>query len=111
MITVKQIVRRDGQLLLGIGLESAVLDVLTTDDDIDKCLQELRKPSRGLISITLGTFGIYPITLNVQNDELVSIFIDGPDFDKLRTQCAAIWIRKEELEQFLIEALKVAPST
>jgi hypothetical protein len=110
MITVQQILRKGDGVLLGIGLENAVLDVLTSDGQLEECLQMLQKPHRGLISATLGTFGVYPITLNLHNDESTSIFIDGPEFDQCRTQSAAIWLRKEELEQLLIEALKVTPS-
>lgn len=110
MITVQQVLRRGDNVLLGIGLENAVLDVLTNDRQLEACLQELRKPYRGLISVTLGTFGIYPITLNLHNDDSTSIFIDGPEFDECRTQSAAIWLQKDELEQLLVEALKVTPS-
>lgn len=110
MITVQQVLRRGDDVLLGIGLEKAVLDVLTSDGQLEECLQALRKPHRGLISVTLGTFGIYPITLNLHNDDSTSIFIDGPEFDECRTQAAAIWLQKEELEQLLVEALKATPS-
>lgn len=109
MIKVQQILRKGDTVLLGIGLENAVLDVLTSDSQLGECLQVLQRPHRGLISITLGTFGIYPITLNLHNDESCSIFIDGPEFDECRTQSAAIWLRKQELEQLLIEAVGSTP--
>ncbi len=110
MTSVQQVIRKGDNVLLGIGLKTALLDVLTNDRQLHECLQALRTPHRGLISVTLGTFGIYPITLNLHNVDSISIFIDGPEFEECRTQSAAIWLHKEELEKLLVEALSTTPS-
>jgi hypothetical protein len=105
MITVQQVLRRDGKILLGIGLENAVLDVVTSSSQLEDCLRESRMPHSGMAFLTMGTFGIYTITLNLNNDDSASIFIDGPQFEECRTQSAAIWLSKAELERLLLEAL------
>ena len=37
------------------------------------------------------------MTLNLDNHETVSIFIDGPDFDEGRVRSVAIWPDKKSL--------------
>jgi hypothetical protein len=106
MIKTKQVLRKGTSILLGIGLDNAVLDVLTNDVQLQECLQVLQEPAAGLTSVRMGTFGIYPVTLNLHPDDTVSIFIDGPDFDKCRSQSAAIWPGKEDLRRMLVEAVQ-----
>jgi hypothetical protein len=98
-------VRRDDSILLGIALENAVLDILTDDALLQKCERMLRESHVGLVSVTMGTFGIYPVTLNLHHDDGVSLFIDGPAFEKNRTQSAAIWVEKAELQRIIAEAM------
>lgn len=98
--------RKDDGIALGIALENAVLDILTSDEQLRKCLQVLRDPHVGLVSVSMGAFGIYPVTLNLHHDDGVSIFIDGPDLEKGRCQSAAIYLAKEDLRRLLIEAVQ-----
>lgn len=103
-----QIVRTDKGIILGIALENAVLDIFTSDAQLQKCLKLLEEPHRGLVSTTIGTFGIYSVTLNLHHDDTVSIFVDGPDFDQSRSQSAGIWLGKEDLQRLLMEAVQGA---
>jgi hypothetical protein len=106
MIKDHQILRKEQGIILGIALENAVLDILTSDAQLHKCLKVLREPHAGLVSVSIGTFGIYPVTLSLHHDDGVSLFIDGPDFYKSRSQSAGIWLGKEDLQRLLIEAVQ-----
>jgi hypothetical protein len=108
MIKDHQIVRRDEGMILGIALENAVLDILTNDALLQQCLKLLKEPHRGLASTTIGSFGIYSVTLNLHHDETLSIFVDGPDFDQSRNLSAGIWLEKEDLRQQLTKAVQGA---
>ena len=111
MTTGHQILRKGTSILLGIALDNAVLDVLTDERLLHNCLKLLREPHAGLVSTQMGTFGSYSVSLNVHHDDDVSIFIDGPDFDPCRTQSAAIWPQKEDLEGLLLEAVEGTSSS
>jgi hypothetical protein len=108
MITAKQVLQIGDKLLIGIGTETAVLDFTTNNDLLQNSLRALREPHMGLVCVTLGHFGIYSVTLNVNYDDAVSIFIDGPELGKTRTQSAAIWVGKSELEELLADAMRAA---
>ena len=108
MIKTHQIVRKNDGILLGIALENAVLDIFTNDAQLHQCLQVLREPHLGLVSVSIGNFGIYPVTLNLHHDDSVSVFVDGPDFEKCRSQSAGIWLGKGDLQRLLIEAVQSA---
>jgi hypothetical protein len=111
MFTERDIRRQGENILLGIALGDAVLDIFTNDAQLKECVKLLSEPHRGLVFAQIGTFGIYPITLNLHHDDTVSMSVDGPDFDQSRNQSAGIWLEKEELRQLLIEAMQsVAPS-
>jgi hypothetical protein len=97
MISDWQIQRRDDRIILGLAVEHAVLDVVTDISMPGKCLSMLEAPHQGLIAAPMGHFGDFPVTLNLHQDEAVSIFIDGPDFGNGRRQSAAIWVGKNEL--------------
>lgn len=101
MITDCYIERRGKVLLLGIKLENAVLEIVTDRDLLTACLALLKSPHTGLVHAQMGSFGEFPITLNLHNDDSVSIFIDGPDFNSPRNQSAAIWVDKKALEIIL----------
>jgi hypothetical protein len=105
MIIERDIQRIGGNILLGIALENAVLDIFTNDAQLRECLEMLGMPHRGLVFTKIGTFGIYPITLNLHHDDTVSMSVDGPDFDQTRNQSAGIWLEKEQLRALLAEVL------
>ena len=56
----------------------------------------------------MGTFGCYPVSLDVDKDGTASIFIESPNFEPTRSQSAAIWLAKEELQRLLLEASEAA---
>jgi hypothetical protein len=97
MITDCQIQRRDGLLILGIAIDNALLDVVTDVTRLAECLAMLRLPYLGLVSARMGHFGDFAVTVNLFDDDRVSIFIDGPQFEIGRTQSAAIYVDKEGL--------------
>lgn len=106
MIKIHQVLRRGSGILLGIGIENAVLDVLTDVSQLNECLKLLQERRQGLQYTQMGSFGGYRVRLNAENEKTVSIFIDGPDFEPTRTQSAAIWLEREELRQLLIDILR-----
>ncbi|SRR6266849_2892546 len=105
-MTEHQILRKGTSILLGIALDNAVLDIVTDVPLLENCLKLLRDPHRGLASTNIGTFGIYPVTLNLHSDHTVSIFVDGPDFEASRSQSSGIFPQKEDLERLLVKALE-----
>jgi len=105
MITDWQIRWRGEELILGIAVEGAVLDVVSNRERLARCIPALSAPQRGLNSITMGRFGEHVVTLNVSGEE-VSIFIDGPAFDDTRVQSAAIWVERTKLLAILDEILR-----
>jgi hypothetical protein len=57
-------IRRKGdKILLGIGLETAAVDTITDESHLRECIRILEEPHQGLVSATIGRFGIYPVTL------------------------------------------------
>jgi hypothetical protein len=105
MIVNRDVRRIGDNILLGIALENAVLDIFTNDAQLQECLEMLEKPHRGLVYTKIGTFGIYSITLNLHHDDTVSMSVDGPDLDGSRNQSTGIWLEKEELRGLLAEVL------
>jgi hypothetical protein len=108
MIRDHQIQRKNNSILLGIALDNAVLDIVTTDMQLRECLTLLTEQHRGLVRPQIGTFGSYAVALNIDNDDTVSLFVDGPYFEQTRSQSAAIWLGKDDLRRLLIEALEGA---
>ena len=106
MITDWQIHRRGADIILGIAVEHAVLDIVTNRVLLAACLAMLEGPHEGLVDARMGRFGDHPVTLNVHHDGKVSIFIDGPLFDSGRVQSAAIWVEPDELRNILREVLR-----
>jgi hypothetical protein len=97
-------VRRNGDvILLGIALEDAILDITTTEMQLQQCLKMLDAPSPENDRPQIGNFGPYPASVNV--GEMCSIFIDGPRFDPPRELCAAIYLKKDELRRAICHAL------
>jgi hypothetical protein len=106
MIRTHQILRKDNSILIGIALDNAVLDIVTTEAQLRECLKLLQERHRGSVRPQLGTFGSYPVALNVDNEDTVSLFVDGPYFQPTRSQSAAIWLGKDDLRQLLTEAVQ-----
>ena len=90
---------RDNNILLGISVENAVLDIVTNVELLQRCLATLRSVSAkgSLERIRIGEFGNLPIMLNVNAHGSVDVFVDGPDFEPGRNQSAAIVLPVEEL--------------
>ena len=97
IITDHQAQRKGDEIILGLAVPNAVMDIVTTVQLLGDCLRLLTKPHQGLVHTTIGRFGIFPVTLNLDNHDTVSIFIDGPDFDQGRVQSSAIWPDKKSL--------------
>jgi hypothetical protein len=108
MIKTHQILRKNNSILIGIALDNAVLDVVTSETQLRECLKLLQERHRGSARPQMGTFGSYAVALNVDNDDTVSLFVDGPNFEPTRSQSAAIWLGKEDLRRLLVEALEGA---
>jgi hypothetical protein len=104
-------VHRHGEaILLGIAVENAVLDVVTSVALLRECLDLLESPHSGLVSSRLGYFGDYPVTLNIHHDEAVSIFIDGPQFHPPRSQGAGVYLSKQDAGHAIKAALAEPPA-
>jgi hypothetical protein len=100
-----EVIRKESSILIGIAVESAALDFVSSEAQLQECLKILQESHKGMVRPQLGSFGSYSVALNVDNDEAVSIFIDGPYFNPSRSISAAIWLGKEELRRLLVEAL------
>jgi hypothetical protein len=101
MITDHQVQRKGDEIILGLAVRNAAMDIVTTTQLLSNCLRLLTEPHQGLVYATMGKFGSFPVTLNVDHDNTVSIFIDGPDFDEGRVQSSAIWPDKESLYRII----------
>ena len=100
-----QVLRRGDSVLLGIAVESAVLDIETNETALRNCVALLDAPHRGLIDCRLGQFGPFPVTFMLHADESVTIFIDGPPFEQHRTQSAGLYLSKDDARKVLATAL------
>jgi hypothetical protein len=106
MIKTCQIRRTsDGGIILGIAYGDAIMEILTNDAQLQKCLKMLEQHQDGLISLKFGMFGDYPVVLNLRSNGVASVFIDGPSNDKHRNQCAGIMLAREDLERMLTDAV------
>jgi hypothetical protein len=86
----------DEAILIGIGVDAAVLDFTTNEGLQRDWLAFLDAPHQGLTYMQIGAFGDFPVTLNPHHDESLSIFVDGPYFAPQRSMSAAIWLSKED---------------
>jgi len=105
MIREHTIHHNAGQILLGIALDDAVLDILTDKHRLQQCLRLLQEPHQGLVDTVIGTFGTFLVSLNVHFDESISIIVDGPVFDPPRAQCAGIYVKKDDITRVIRQAL------
>src|SRR5690606_26856885 len=72
--------QRDGdRLMLQLAIESAVLDIVSDRATFLDCMAVLDAPHQGLVHCRMGSFGPFTVTLNLNYDDSVSIFVDGPD--------------------------------
>ena len=104
------IVRQGSSILLGISLGNAVLDIVTSDAQLQECLKLLQEPhgASRLERTEMGSFACYSVSLDVDKDGTASIFVDGPYIEPTRNQSAAIWLGREELRGLLTDALQGA---
>lgn len=105
MIREFDIRRRGEAILVGIAVEQAVLDFETTEGTLRVCLAFLDKSHRGMIDMPIGKFGNLEVRLIIYHDESLSICLDGPEFELTRSQCAGIWLSKEDLRNVITAAL------
>lgn len=111
MITQWNVQWRGQAFILGIAVEHAVLDIVSDHALVASCLHVLESPPhKRKVYTQMGRFGEFPVTLVLEQDDTVSIFIDGPDFETTRTQCAAIWVEKDKLCDLLREVIVKMPS-
>ncbi|HTK85345.1 MAG TPA: hypothetical protein VL625_09700 [Patescibacteria group bacterium] len=101
-----QLDEKDGQILLGLSLGGAVIDILTSQKELAECLKLIETKDDVFEDVRIGKFGIYPVTVNLHRDGETSIFIDGPDFDKHRVQSAAVWLERDQLKTVIKSVLK-----
>jgi hypothetical protein len=96
-----QVQRKGDKIILGLELQGAVMDIVTDTGLLKNCLRFLTEPHEGIVYTKMGKFGRFSVSLNVDADDIVSIFIDGPDFDRDRVQSSAIWPGKESLRKII----------
>ena len=101
--------RSDGELLLGLSIAGAILDVQSDRQTIAACLRSLETPSDDLRDCSIGRFGPFDVRLNHNAGDRVSIFVNGPDFTEGRCQSMAVWLDKEQLCSILRSINEGAP--
>ena len=106
MITDWQVQRRGDELIVGLSTDDAVLDIVSDAPTLQRCLAMLETQSNGLVDEQIGRFGVFPVRLVVGVNNSVSLFIDGPPFDRERTQSSAIWVEKESLREVLSHVIR-----
>src|ERR1035437_1504209 len=92
-----QVQKKDDELLIGIAANDAVMDIRTTLKQLSECRRLLEDKDNRTNDARLGSFGTFPVILNLDKSGRVSLFIDGPEFDAGRVQSSAIWIDQKEL--------------
>ncbi len=91
-------VRRIGsQILLGISVERAVVDMITSVVQLRDGISYLRADHNDLDGLTLGDFGIYPVTLSVESNDSAIIMVDGPFIESSRNLSAGVYFCRSEL--------------
>ncbi len=95
----------DESILLGIALDNAVLDIVTTTELLRECLNIIEASWDCIVSSRLGTFGEFAIILSVFHDDTVTIFVDGPAFERPRDQSAGLYLSKADAIRALTAAL------
>ena len=107
LIEPHQVQVKGEEILLGVCIENAIMDIRTNKNILENCLSIIYGHSAGLASVQIGNFGSFEVTLNLYSEGKASIFIDGPDFDHDRVQSSAIWIEKDNLKDLISNVLKV----
>jgi hypothetical protein len=104
MIQELDIRRRGDAILVGIALESAILDFETTETLLRTALEMLDKPRNGADWMKIGVFGEFPVTLYLASDDSLTIVIDGPYFEPNRSVCAMIHLTKADFRDVVSRA-------
>jgi hypothetical protein len=111
MITQWHVQWKGQTFILGIAVERAVLDIVSDHALAANCLHVLESsPHKHTAYTRLGQFGEFPATLVLEQDDTVSIFIDGPQFETTRSQSAAICVEKDKLRDILREVILKMPT-
>lgn len=108
MIKTYKITRKGHDIILGIAVRDSVLDILSNVARLQECLQALRHTHDGLVSLQIGTFGNYPVTLTLLHNDAVSVLVDVPNSEKSRSQSAGMRLGKEDLQRLLAEAVQAS---
>src|SRR6218665_3186875 len=101
MITQHYITKVGSKIVLSIAFESAVLDIVSSEAEIQACLQLLDEQHGSSVREKLGSFGIYAIAMNLGRDDSASIFIDGPLYDDACNQSAGFIVDQTQLKRIL----------
>ena len=104
MIKEMDIRRRGDAILVGIAIESAILDFETTETLLRTALEMLDRPRKGADWMKIGVFGEFPVTLHLASGDSLSIVIDGPYFESNRSVCAMIHLNKSEFREVVNRA-------
>ncbi len=106
MIKDYQVQHKGEEIILGLALENAVMDIVTNMSQLKNCLDILSEPQDSFINCPIGKFGNFQITMNLHHDDTVSIFVDGPSFKEDRVQSFSIWPEKESLKRIIESIIK-----
>jgi hypothetical protein len=104
-----QVQRKCNSIILGIGIQNAVMDVATNMDCLKICLKLLTDAHMGSVDAEMGRFGEFTVALGIDAKDETSIFIDGPQIEGIRGLSAAIWVEKSDLRR-IIELIINSPS-
>ena len=107
MITQRYFERDGDKILWRVSVSDvAVFDILTSDQELDRC-RELLRGSLGadVESVRMGTFGPFEVTLSLDADGSAAFFIDGPNvgISFSGNQCAGAYLSRTEMLNALDE--------
>ena len=97
--------RRGDSILIGIAVESAILDFETTETLLRNALKVLDTARAGADWTKVGVFGELPVTLYIASNDSVSIVIDGPEFEPNRSISAMMILTKTDFAVVAKKAL------
>ena len=83
MITQRYFERHGKTVLYRLAVsQTAVFDIVTTDEDLDHCRRLLPSVASGPSqTVRMGSFGLFEVTLTVSRDDGATIMIEGPDLE------------------------------
>ncbi|MCX5661361.1 MAG: hypothetical protein NTW19_16900 [Planctomycetota bacterium] len=100
MIEHFQITGDKSRFMVGFACGNAHIQIVSNEALLMACHKLFQSWTNKVVDSQLGHFGDHPITLNLHRDGTASIFIDGPDFVRGACQTAAIYLAKEDLQEF-----------